>query len=489
MDSASLIRSFGSWSTGKGTLHQKLARALTQAVRHGVLNPGTRLPSERTLARALALSRTTVVTAYASLRDAGWLESRPGSGTWVCAKSTVIPLARNAVHTAALAASPLVGLLHDRDEDGAIDFALGVPLPLAGLPLELFTIPKAEYDGLVRDRMYHPLGLLTLRQAVAAHYSALGLETTHQQVLITNGAQQAISLCAHLYLQRGDAVLIEDPAYFGALDAFRAIGGRMASLPVGVGGASPSAIRDRINVTSARLVYLTPTFQNPTGAVTPASARKEIGKIVTELGTPVIDDRTIADVFIEGSPPPPLAAFAPNAAILTIGSLSKLIWPGLRMGWIRAPEPVIERLVRVKSSMDLASPLVTQAIALRLLDAVEQARTLRRRELRPKRDLLAALLDKHLPGWTFQIPTGGLFLWVKLPAGDAREFAQIALRYGVIVLPGPTMSPSGEQASFLRLPFLAEPETLRSGVSRLAAAWKNYTSGAREKQAQQLAIV
>jgi DNA-binding transcriptional MocR family regulator len=145
---------------------------------------------------------------------------------------------------------------------------------------------------------------------------------------------------------------------------------RIASLPVGTNGVSPSVIRDRISATSARIVYLTTTFQNPTGSVMPRSARKEISRIASELGVPVIDDGALADLNIDGLPPPPLATDNPDALVLTIGSISKLICSGLRVGWVRAPEPIIQRLARLKSAMDLGSPLLTQAIAARLLGVV-----------------------------------------------------------------------------------------------------------------------
>src|SRR5205085_619198 len=135
---------------------------------------------------------------------------------------------------------------------------------------------------------------------------------------------------------------------------------------------------------------LTPTFQNPTGSVMPAAARKEIARMVAESGVPLIDDGTLADIAFDGSTPPPLAAYAPQAPILTIGSLSKLVWPGLRVGWVRAPAWIIERLARLKSSLDLASPPVTQAIAVRLMEEIGQVRQLRRQQLKPRRDLLVA---------------------------------------------------------------------------------------------------
>jgi DNA-binding transcriptional MocR family regulator len=488
MEAHSLVHLLSVWSVGKGPLQQKLARALARTIRHGTVSPGTRLPSERTLARALTVSRTTVVAAYDALRETGWLESRPGSGTWVSAGSPVVA-ARGTTHAGALAASPLLGLLAHHEEEGLVDFALGAPLPLTELPVELFTIPSEQYTALVHDYHYYPLGIAALREAIAEYYSTAGLDTKPAQILVTSGAQHAIALCAASYLQRGDSALLEDPTYFGALDAFRTAGARVSSLPVGLDGVPPSVLRDRITATAARLVYLTPTFQNPTGAVMPAAARKEIGRIAREFGVPVIDDCTFVDLVLEGAVPLPLAAYSRDTTVITIGSLSKLLWPGLRVGWVRAAEPVIERLTRLRSALDLGSPLITQAIAVRLLANIDDARKLRRLQLKPRRDLLAALLRAHLHDWKFRLPGGGLFLWVELPDGDAREFAQVALRHGVVILPGPAMSAAEAHARCVRLPFLAEPETLRIGVGRLSTAWRDYRSGDRRERRQSVAIV
>jgi DNA-binding transcriptional MocR family regulator len=483
MEAQALVRQLGIWSKGKGALHQKLALALTNAVRHGPLTPGARLPSERALAKALRISRTTVVAAYDTLRENQWLDRRTGSGTWVSARSAVVRAARDTAHAAALAGSPLLNLLVSHDDADVIDFAVGTPNPLEGLPSELFTLSPDEHTSLLRDRMYHPLGLSALRCAIAAACTTEGVVTHRDHVLVTNGAQQAITLCAALCVQRGDTVLVEDPTYFGALDVCRTIGARLVGLPVGREGVTPAAIRERIAATSARLVYLTPTFQNPTGTVMPASARKEVADICGNAGVALIDDRTTADLVLEGSPPAPIAAYAaPNAPIFTIGSLSKLVWPGLRIGWVRASETLIQRLARLKTAMDLGSPVLTQAIGVRVVEAMPAARRLRHRELLPRRDLLGALLRERLPEWRFRLPTGGLFLWVELPHGDAREYAQVAFRHGLVTLPGPTMSAGEECAAFLRLPFVGTPETLQTAVERLATAWHTYRSQVRERR-------
>jgi DNA-binding transcriptional MocR family regulator len=433
------------------------------------------------------LSRTTVVGAYDKLREAGWFESRTGSGTFVCARSSGVAAARSAAREDVLNESPVLNLLGQYGED-RLDFALGIPFPLEELPMELFTIPPDEYAAIMRERHYYPFGLAALRRAIAHMYSQGGLETKEEEVLITNGGQSAISLCVMLFVQRGDAALVEDPGFFGALSAVRTTGGRLTPLPVESDGVRPSVLNDRIKSTAARLVYLTPTFQNPTGTVMPPAARKEVARIAAVSGVPIIDDLALADMVFEGTAPPPIAAFGRQAPVITIGCLSKLVCPSLRIGWVRAPSWIIERLVRLKSSHDLASPLLTQHIAVRIVEEIDQARRLRRQQLKPRRDLLVALLRKRLPDWTFEVPTGGLFLWVKLPRGDAREFAQVALRHGVIILPGPQTSAVGRFENHLRIPFLAEPATLRTGVTRLAQAWKDYQSSGQPAGVEQLIV-
>ena len=392
--------------------------------------------------------------------------------------------ARSADRAGSLADSPLVGLVAPRDSADIVDFAMGSPMPLRDFPLDLFIVPEDEYRALVHDRLYYPLGMPALRQAVADYYCQRGLPTAAEQILVTNGAQQGLTLAAALYVQRSDAVLVEDPMYFGVLDILRIAGARTSSLPVGAEGVAPAVLRDRMIATAARLVYLTPTFQNPTGTVMPRAARKEVSRIAAGLGVPVVEDEVLAELVLDGTLPLPIAAYGADAPVITVGSLSKLVWLGLHVGWMRAAEPVIERLGRLKSAMDLGSPLLTQAIAVRLLGAVELARKLRGAELRGKRDAAATMLRERLPDWTFRTPGGGMFFWVKLPSGDAREFAQVALRHGVMVVPGPVMSAGDQQTQRIRLPFLADALTFANGVRRLTSAWREYRATDRRKLAR-----
>jgi DNA-binding transcriptional MocR family regulator len=482
-----LERQLGRWSAGGGALYQKLAAALTRLIREGALAPGARLPSERRLAEALSLSRTTVVAAYDQLHAAGWVERRGGSGTRVSGTSPVVLAARAAARATAIVSSPLFDLLAHEDH-GLVDFALGAPLPLPGLAPDDLELSREEYAA-AGDSRYHPFGLPALCEAVAAYCTAGGLKTEAGQVLVTTGAQQAINVCALAYLQRGDTVLVEDPTYFGALDAFRLAGARLASVPVGPRGVDPALLRTRTVASAPRLIYLSPTFQNPTGAVMPAAARERVAAMARETGVPVVEDTTLADLALDGVPPKPLAAFAPEAPIVTIGSLSKMAWPGLRIGWVRAPVSLVPMLARVKSVMDLGSPTLTQWVGVRLLAQLDRIRSMRRDQLRPRRDALVKLLRRALPDWRFAVPAGGLFLWVELPAGDATEFAQMALRRGVVIVPGAVFSQEGRYERFVRLPFLAEPEVLEAGVDRLRAAWEDYRAAGARRAAAAVAVV
>ena len=161
--------------------------------------------------------------------------------------------------------------------------------------------------------------------------------------------------------------------------------------------------------------------------------------------------------------------------MITIGSLSKLFWAGLRVGWIRGSVPLIERLARLKALTDLGSSMVSQLIATRLMVSVDHVKQLRRQELTPRRNLLLEMLEQRVPSWNWRRPKGGLFVWVHLPKGDARDFAQEAIHRGVIVTPGITLSVDGTHTAWLRIPFLLPPDRLQPGLERLIEAWEHYS--------------
>ena len=470
-----LVAQLGPWSSRPGPLYRRLADSLRAAIERGELEVGRRLPPERVLARQLAVSRTTVVQAYEVLRSDEWLESRQGSGTWVSrapAATAVLGEWSPAGSTAMMKRDSLVAGLTPRP--GTIDLTCACLPPLPGLVEESVAQAGEALSEAARDHGYCALGLPALRRAIARHLEARGLPTPESQVLVTSGAQQAIALAGALLLRRGDAALVESPTFLGALDALAASGATLSAVEVGPEGVRPDALREALRARPARLLYLTPTFQNPTGATMADGARREIARLASDAHLTILEDESLVDIALAAPPPPSLAALAPRAPVLSIGSLSKLCWGGLRIGWIRAPEPVITRLASLKVAADLGSSMLSQVIAVGLLERADEVRRLRRVQITRQRDALAAALEQHLPDWSWTLPEGGLSMWARLPHGDASEFAQVALRHGVSLLPGSTLSADGGHPQHLRLVYVHEPAVIAEAVARLARAWQAY---------------
>jgi DNA-binding transcriptional MocR family regulator len=469
----------GPWSLGEGPTYQRLAAAIRQAIERGDLASGARLPAERTLARALSLSRTTIVTALESLRADGWIESQQGSGSRVRGGRVPGKPAEEAAPT--FRRHPVYrGLIEG--SGGTIEF-LAAHLPAAGVTPDLLSFDSEVVEGLLRGPGYVPMGLPELRRSVAVHLAKSGVATSPDQILITSGAQQAIALAAAALVSPGDRVVLENPTYLGAIDILTSRGARLVPVPVGREGVRIDALRDAARLQSPRLLYLMPTFQNPTGVLMPEKERRAAARLSQETGIPILEDNTLADLSLGVEPPAPLAAFAPQAPILTVGSLSKLFWGGFRIGWIRASEEMLARIARLKIIADLGGSLLSQLAAVKLLARADKVKQIRRRQVRERFERLTGLLSRHLPDWTWVPPSGGLSLWVKLPEGAASEFAQVALRHGVSVVPGPLASPDGGFNDHLRLPYVLGPEQMEEGVRRLARAWEVYAPSPRRSRA------
>lgn len=440
--------------------------AIQDAIQQGTLQPGMRLPSERQLALLLAVSRTTVVASFNGLRSSGWIESRAGSGTWVSRSRAGTIRAES--HTLNLARSPLISIL-EASEASAIDFVTSTPGPLKELIIPLLDGVADFASSLIEQREYLPFGLPQLRDAVAHCFSTSGTPTSRDEVLITTGGQQAISLVCNLLLQRGDYVLAESPTYFGALEAMRVTGARVAGMPLDDKGLlSATLVMQRLAAVGPRMVYTTPTGQNPTGSVMSNHARAEIAHASSKYGVVVVEDEVLADLILAGSRPRSIAAYAPNANVLTIGSISKLIWPSLRVGWIRGPRPLIARLARLKSTSDLGSALLPQMLAVPLIERFEDARLMRRQDLTPKRNLVTRLIKELIPEAQFAIPRSGLCFWVRFPGIDSQVLAQTTLRRGLALGHGNLFSVDETHGEYTRIPFVLREDLLERGITLMA---------------------
>ncbi|WP_244223455.1 PLP-dependent aminotransferase family protein [Amycolatopsis circi] len=437
-----------------------LAARMRTLIDDGELAPGSRLPPDRALAAALAVGRSTVVAAYDQLAVEGRIVRRQGSGTKVAGRAAA------AQSRATTEAPAFLHLLEP--QDGVLMLACAAP---DAPPPELGdayarTLPQlADTTG---DIGYHPMGHKALRRAIAERYQRRGVPTAPDQVLVTTGGQQALSMLARALLRPGDRVLAEAPTYPGALEAFREEGAVLRGLPVGLAGF-PAAVAEH----RPALAYVIASFHNPTGAVLPALQRRRLAETAAAAGVPLVDDEVLADLGFPGEHlPPPLAAY--NDQVITIGSLSKVVWGGLRIGWVRAPAPVIARLARLRAVHDLGGNIPAQLAAVDLLAHLDGLQLRGNAQRQVRHDHLRAELARHLPSWHVPAVPGGQTVWIRLPHGDGASFAQTAMRHGVAVLPGAGLDAEGGSKEYVRLHFLAPPDDLSEAVRRLAAAWHGY---------------
>jgi DNA-binding transcriptional MocR family regulator len=422
---------------------------------------GLRLPSERDLSVALALSRTTVTRAYAGLVESGFAQAQQGSGTY-----TRLPGGRRRGLDRTL--TP-----HTASED-VIDLNCAAPSALPGIGAAY----AEAVQGLPRylgGHGYFPTGIPALQEAVAASYDARGLPTDPSQIMVVPGALSALTIVAQGLVRSRDKVLVESPGYPNAGEALRRAGARRVAVPMDVDGWDLDAVGRVVREARPGLAYLIPDFQNPTGNLMSTAQREEYAALLRRAGTVAIVDESHQPLALDGRPmPKPVAVFAPDT--VTLGSTSKSFWGGLRVGWVRCPEGVLERLIEARVALDLGSPVLEQLVATRLLERREELWADQRARLREQRDALAAALQDRLPEWRFRLPRGGLTLWCELPGAAVAGRGAIALvteaeRRGVIVSPGPVFAVDGGLDSFVRIPFTRPADELRQAVERLAEAW------------------
>jgi DNA-binding transcriptional MocR family regulator len=452
-----LARLLGRWHAGRGVPdYVALAGAVRGLLSDGRLALGVRLPAERELALALGISRTTVTAGYRLLRDSGHLTSRRGAGSW-----TTMPGGAR-VGTS--------GIWTPSGAPGMLDLgvaALDAP--------EQLTAAAAEAVGDLRrylgDSGYHPAGLVELRAAVAEGYAERGLPTSPDQIMITSGVQHAVDLAVRLLVGAGQPILVESPTYPNALACFAARRARVLTHGLAGAGWDGELLLDSLRQNRPRVAYLVPEFQNPTGRLMPVRLRERLPAAAHSAGTDLIIDESFVDLWLDGPPvPASVAAFDRHARVLSIGGMSKPYWGGLRIGWIRAAAPLVQRLAAVRVGVDMAGPVLDQLVAARLLAHRDVVIAQRRARLRAQRDVLAAALRDRLPEWRFEVPGGGVSLWVELDAPISSPLARAVESFGVRLAPGPRFGVDGTMERFVRLPFTLPEADLVEAVDRIAQA-------------------
>jgi DNA-binding transcriptional MocR family regulator len=461
-----VVAALGPWaSSGHGTLAQRLAHGLRQAIDAGLIADGTPLPSERAFAATLAVSRSTVTSALDELRADGRLVSRQGSGTVVRGRrEPEVGGGRIAEHFAGVA---------------GIDLATGNPPDPSHLPTITVDIASLMSGG--DGPGVQPLGLAKLRTAIAARETETGPFTDAEQIHVTGGAHQAISIIAGSLMGPGDVLATEDPTYPGIFDIADVLGVRVTGIDGDAAGLRPESLQRTLAAERPALLYVQTGPHNPTGRVPSPARLRALADVLDEHGsTTVLEDTALADLTFTGRVRPELAGLCRRATVVSVRSLSKVAWGGLRIGWLRAPSPVVERTMHRRLAGDLGTSVPSQLFALALLDHLDDIAAHRRRVLRDGLDRALERLARSLPEWRVTPPLGGSVLWAELPVTDSGPYVQLARRHGVHVLPGSISRPERGDSAFVRICVDRSPEVVDAGVQRLATAWQDYTARPRQ---------
>ncbi|WP_022883501.1 PLP-dependent aminotransferase family protein [Glaciibacter superstes] len=452
----------GEWRSGSSA-YAALADRIRLLILDGRIPTDSRLPAERDFSTRLGLSRTTVAAAYRQLRDAGFLISVRGSGSM-----TRIP-----------GGATTLTAVGGR---GMLDFSKATLPALTGLA-DVAELAARDLPRHLGESGFDPVGIPELRAAIADRYRSRGLATDPEQIMVTIGAQHAIALLARVMLGRGDRALIEMPTYPHAYEALRSGGARLVSVSVSApdasageeGGWDETALLQTLQRSNPVLGYLMPDFHNPTGQTMPVDQRERVLAAAGRQGTVLLIDETIGEFNIDRAGEfLPFAAYADPAmpgTTVSIGSVGKTVWGGLRVGWIRAERPLIRKLVAARSANDLGTPILEQLMVTRLLADMPAIIAQRNAQLRTNRDHLEVALAERFPEWRVPHVDGGITTWVNLGQPVSSQLALAARNHGLLIPAGPRFGIDGAFERFLRLPFCYPAEETERAVDALALAW------------------
>ena len=468
-------------------IYRQLIRQIRAQIDAELLSAGARLPASRDLARQLGISRISVVNAYTELRSAGLLSAHAGRGTFVAREresaQPAITSHRPRQPTSRRASS-VREMMRLARKPGIINFGHGAP------PKEFFPIRHMqdainhviERDGADALTYEVPEGYLPLRVAVRDYVRAIGIECRHDDVLITGGAQQAIDLVLQSLMSDGETLVTASPTYLGIMDIAQARRVHILGIPIDEEGIRIDALAEVLERQRPRLIYVMPSFQNPTGHLMPMYRRRQLIRLAEHHGIPILEDEVYREFRFDGESLPPLKALDESGVVIHANAFTKMLLPGMRIGYLIAAGPYYERLVRVKQAADISTSGLNQRTIHLLLERGILAKQLERNrlELRRRRDAALAAAERHLPpGSSWYSPQGGLYLWVELPADgpSAAETFISAIQHDVAFAIGSMFYTSDGGSHAMRLNYgIHKPNVITEGFRRIGAAWAELVS-------------
>ncbi len=472
-------------------LYHQLENYLRQQILTGVLAAETRLPATRQLAQELGISRITVNNAYATLESEGLLYSRGGSGTFVLARPHLSghhaapqpshwPLWQQALAAEAelTAATPHIATKGRAKHHDPIAFTgVGDPreYPIKALLHAMQDVLHRDGPSALEYGAFDN-GYVPLRTTIAHLLASQGITTHPDAILITAGSQQALALICQLLLKPGDVVLVENPTYNLALELFRLLDLQIVGVPVDAEGMQVAQVELLLQQHHPKLIYTIPNFQNPTGACLSGVRRRQLVTLADRYNVPILEDDFVGDLRYDGRTQPALKTLDPGGRVIYIGTFSKMLMPGLRVGFLVAEGPIFKRLVAFKRVNDLTVSTLMQRALDAYVNVGQYQRHVQRscRLYRQRRETMLAAIRQQLPlDVHVDPPQGGLFVWLRLPPGIAcRELLPLASAAGVEFAPGTRffVHPA-EGEAYLRLNFATLlPAAIEEGIKRLGMA-------------------
>lgn len=484
-------------------VYVQIRNQLREQILHGDLPAGAQLPPERTLARSLGISRTTVVNAYGELKAEGLVEGRVGRGTvvvgeanWMEAQPIAWPahfssLGRRLAQYTQGAELPALRL---SAQPGVVSFALGLPDPSLLPPERL----REAWDAIVGRLGASVVGAgpvqgdRAVREVIAARMRERGVTVAPEGIAVVNGSQHGLDLLLRLLVEPGDTVLVGIPTYFGALQCFQAWGVRIIGVPVDEHGMDVGRVEFLLARYRPKFIYTVPTYQNPTGATMSLERRERLLALAQRYHVPIVEDDPFGDLYFDEMPPPPIKALDRHGYVLYLGTFSKNLAPGLRVGWLVAPSPVIERAILLNQVTELQPNTAGQHLVVEfarrgwLEEQIAQARSI----YGTRCQAMDAVLRRHrLPGLRWTVPKGGMFLWLQLPEQvDAQVLLTETGRRGVVFLPGALMYPGDDPRNVCRLNFsVPDRPSIEQGIATIVAALRQLLKKPAEASTGQAA--
>ncbi|MBO8173105.1 MAG: PLP-dependent aminotransferase family protein [Bacillaceae bacterium] len=459
-------------------VYQQIVQFIKQKIANGEWPVGFKLPSQRELAAMFGVNRSTVITALDELMADGLIQGEPGKGTRVVNNTWSLLTAASLDWRRYVEAGmyqpnlPAIQEINRAEADPGI-----LRLSTGELSPELF--PASDMKQVltqVAHTMDHlgyeePKGYVSLRREISRYVKRFGIDVSPSSILIVSGALQALQLISVGLLQRGATVLLEKPSYLFSLPIFQSAGVRLSGLPMDEQGIQPDMIPVHNKKQNGAFLYTIPSFHNPTGYLMTEERRRQLYQICEAEQLPIVEDDVYRELWIDAEPPLPLKARDQNGLVLYLGSLSKTLSPGLRIGWVIGPEPVINRLADIKMQTDYGSSSLSQRVATEWLagglydDHVRQVR----QELKKRRDAAVQVLEAHfhdIAEWN--VPQGGFYIWLKiLPSVSMRKLFHRALVEKMLINPGHVYHQGEHQ--YVRISYsYASIGELHEGLGRLA---------------------